>query len=76
MAVLTRVFLQENIWPFCRAKKSGRNNEVIVLPRRPYLYMAAQRYEISFRVLKYFSTREEKIRISKRPRNGLLCEHQ
>jgi len=28
-------FLQENIWPFCRAKKSGRNNEVIVLPRWP-----------------------------------------
>ena len=32
LAVLTRVFcfLQGNIWPFCQAKKSGRNNEVTV----------------------------------------------
>ena len=29
-------FLQENLWPFGQAaKKSGRNNEVIVLPRWP-----------------------------------------
>jgi len=35
-------------------------------------YMAARRYEISVRVLKYFSTREEKFRISKRPRNVLF----
>ena len=28
------LFLQENLWPFFRAaKKSGRNNKVIVLPR-------------------------------------------
>ena len=24
-----------NVWPFCRAKKSVRNNEVTVLPRLP-----------------------------------------
>ena len=37
LAVLTsRVFfLQENVWPFCRAKKSTRNNEV---PGRVPLY--------------------------------------
>ena len=36
MAVLTRFFLQESLWPFCRAaKKSGLNNEVTVLPRWP-----------------------------------------
>ena len=35
--------------------------------------MAAWRYEISLRSLvKYFSTREEKFRISKRPCNDLL----
>ena len=35
LAVLTG-FLQENLWPFGQAaKKSGRNNEVIVLPRWP-----------------------------------------
>ena len=29
-------FLQENVWSFSRAaKKSGRNNEVTVLPRWP-----------------------------------------
>ena len=29
LAVLTsRFFLQENVWPFSPAKKSGRNNEV------------------------------------------------
>ena len=30
-------FLQENVWPFCRAaKKSGRNNEVTIFPWWPY----------------------------------------
>ena len=29
MTILTMVFIQENVWPFCQeAKKSGRNNEV------------------------------------------------
>ena len=28
-------FLYENVWPFCPAKKSDRNNEVTVLPRWP-----------------------------------------
>ena len=35
-------------------------------------YMAARRYEISLRVLKNISTREEKFRISKRPCNVLF----
>ena len=35
-------------------------------------YKAAGRYEISLRVLKNFSTREEKFRISKRPCNVLF----
>ena len=31
-------FLQENVWPFCRAaKKSARNNEVTVFPWWPYV---------------------------------------
>ena len=34
VTVLTRVFLQENVWSFCRsAKKSGGNNEETVLLR-------------------------------------------
>ena len=36
VTVLTRVFLQENMWPFCWVvKKSGRNNKVTVSPRLP-----------------------------------------
>ena len=32
VTVLNRVFLQENVWPFCQsAKKSGRNNKLTVL---------------------------------------------
>ena len=51
--------------------------------------MAAQRYEINFsssvekyfasersKRVKYFSSREEKIRISKRPCNILFIKHQ
>ena len=31
VTVLNRVFLQENVWPFCQAaKKSDHNNEVTV----------------------------------------------
>ena len=58
-------------------------NEMIVIIHRGY-YMVARRYEISLRVLKkyftrslsslvkYFSTLEEKFRISKRPCNVLF----
>ena len=37
VAVLTRVFLQENVWRFLPGgqNKSGPNNEVTVLPRWP-----------------------------------------
>ena len=33
---INRVYLQEHVWPFCKAdKKSGHNNEVTVLQRWP-----------------------------------------
>ena len=36
VAILTRFFLQENVWRFLPgAKKSGGNNELTVLPRWP-----------------------------------------
>ena len=32
MTLLMRVFLHENVWPFCQAaKESGCNNEVTIL---------------------------------------------